>query len=309
MRIVGRKSEKQNVDVSKSTQGERTMSYEDVPCIRTYAEAKRYFEATKPYSKGRHKGKTPVGKRSRSNWIYINMHEGKDYYRVTWHFDGEDNNVTYYKDTPMQAHLTIHGWDVSATALLSRLLGAVVLQHQFDLWWLRYGSPGKQIYLGTGTHIFENGTPQIKHNTITKTYLKRRKWNDIYKKCKPFVDYLTITNKIRDDGFSREEVEDVNRWNSASNYMRADFMKLAESTNMNDHYTLAKVLATRTDGAINNIWRTDTLKNDALTKPMLKTLKHHLKIQFAKDLFEQREVTVSGWTRDSNAKYAQYINK
>jgi len=294
------------------------MAFYDVPVIRTYEEAKKYFQTTTPFSKGRFKGKTPLGNRSRG-WLHID--EGKDYYRISWFYKPEDNHITYYKDTPTQAHLTIHGWDISVNNVISRVLGTCVLQHQFELWWMnsyraytssRYHNQidvPNQIYLGKGTHIFEDGVPQVKNNTMTKTYLNRKKFNAIYKKCKPFVDYLTITNKIRDDGFSREEVEDVNRWNSASNYMRADFMKLAESTNMNDHYTLAKVLATRTDGAINNIWRTDTLKNDALTKPMLKTLKHHLKIQFAKDLFEQREVTVSGWTRDSNAKYAQYINK
>ena len=86
------------------------MAFYDVPVIRTYEEAKKYFQKTTPFSKGRFKGKTPLGNRSRG-WLHID--EGKDYYRISWFHKPEDNHITYYKDTPTQAHLTIHYWDVT----------------------------------------------------------------------------------------------------------------------------------------------------------------------------------------------------
>ena len=301
------------------------MAFYDVPVIRTYEEAKKYFQTTTPYSKGRYKGKTPLGNRSRG-WLHID--EGKDYYRVSWCYNREDNHITYYKDTPTQAHLTIHGWDVTVNNIISRVLGTRVLQHQFELWWMNsfraYTRSGhnqidvpNQIYLGKGTHIFEDGVPQVKNNTMTKTYLNRKKFNAIYKKCKSFVDYLTITNKIRDEGFSYEEVEDTyalqigKHGTDVGGVRTVNVLALAESTNMDDHYTLARFLARHTDNAVKTDWRwqTQALTNDALTKPMLKTFRHYLKCQFARDIFTQEEVTVSGWSSDSNAKYAHYLTK
>ena len=35
--------------------------YYDIPRIRTFADAEKYFNATKPFSRGRKKGKVPVG--------------------------------------------------------------------------------------------------------------------------------------------------------------------------------------------------------------------------------------------------------
>lgn len=303
------------------------MAFYDVPVIRTYEEAKKYFQTTTPYSKGRYKGKTPLGNRSRG-WLHID--EGKDYYRVSWCYNREDNHITYYKDTPTQAHLTIHGWDVTVNNVISRVLGARVLQHQFELWWMKSfyvtTSMGirpdrsidgpNQIYLGKGTHIFEDGVPQVKNNTMTKTYLNRKKFNAIYKKCKSFVDYLTLTNKIRDEGFSNEEVEDSyalqlgKHGTDVGGARVVNVLALAESTNMDDHYMLAKFLARHTDDAVKGGWAWQKLlTNDALTKPMLKTFRHYLKCQFARDIFTQEEVTVSGWSSDSNAKYAHYLTK
>jgi hypothetical protein len=297
------------------------MAFYDVPVIRTYEEAKKYFQTTTPFSKGRFKGKTPLGNRSRG-WLHID--EGKDYYRISWFYKPEDNHITYYKDTPTQAHLTIHGWDVTVNNIISRVLGTRVLQHQFELWWMKsYRATNvsidgpNQIYLGKGTHIFEDGVPQVKNNTMTKTYLNRKKFNAIYKKCKSFVDYLTITNKIRDEGFSYEEVEDTyalqigKHGTDVGGVRTVNVLALAESTNMDDHYTLARFLARHTDNAVKTDWRwqTQALTNDALTKPMLKTFRHYLKCQFARDIFTQEEVTVSGWSSDSNAKYAHYLTK
>lgn len=300
------------------------MALYDVPVIRTYEEAKDYFQRTAPFSKGRFKGKTPLGNRSRG-WLHID--EGKNYYRISWFNKPEDNHITYYKDTPTQAHLTIHYWDVTVNNVISRVLGATLLQHQFELWWMNscraYTRSGynqidvpNQIYLGKGTHIFEDGVPQVKNNTMTKTYLNRKKFNAIYKKCKSFVDYLTLTNKLRDEGFSNKEVEESyalalgKHGTDVGGVRTVNVLALAESTNVDDHYTLAKFLARHTDDAVKGGWAWQKLlTNDALTKPMLKTFKHYLKCQFAKDIFTQEEVTVSGWSSDSNAKYAHYLTK
>ena len=49
--------------------------YYDIPRIRTFADAEKYFNATKPFSRGRNKGKVPVGTRSRG---YITMEKVDD---------------------------------------------------------------------------------------------------------------------------------------------------------------------------------------------------------------------------------------
>ena len=44
--------------------------YYDIPRIRTFADAEKYFNANKPFVRGWKKGKVPVGNRARG---YITM--------------------------------------------------------------------------------------------------------------------------------------------------------------------------------------------------------------------------------------------
>ena len=52
--------------------------YYDIPRIRTFADAEKYFNATKPFSRGRKKGKVPVGTRSRG-YVTLDKVDDKTY--------------------------------------------------------------------------------------------------------------------------------------------------------------------------------------------------------------------------------------
>jgi len=293
--------------------------YEDVPVIQTYEQAEQYYNKTARYSKGRNVGLRPVGNRNRG---WLNMRKGDDCYQIGFWYGlnsfGEDKKtITYYKDKPNQAVLNIPNYSIPDLSVMSVILGNYLVQHQYNLWWVmgwkdweRINDPSvpRKRYLGCGSHVFENGIPVGGTPTMTKTYLKRKEFNALYKKCKPFVDYLTLTNKMRDEGFSPEEVDTL----PAMNFRLFDPIKLAESTNMDDHYLLARIIASSTNHAVNRKhiyygWQSKSWKGDDLTLAMLDMIKHMIKISHAKDLFYQKEVEVTGFTKDSNKQYATYL--
>jgi len=298
--------------------------YRDVPVIQTYEQAEQYYNKTARYSKGRNVGLRPVGNRNRG---WINMRKGDDCYQISfWYgldsFKETDRTITYYKDNPNQAVLNVPHYCIPDLKVMGVILGAYLMQYQRNLWWvMRRGFRlnweanktndshlPRQIFLGLGKHVFENGSPIIGTSTMTKTYLKRKEFNALYKKCKPFVDYLTLTNKMRDEGFSPEEVDTL----PAMNFRLFDPIKLAESTNMDDHYLLARIIASSTNHAVNRKhiyygWQSKSWKGDDLTLAMLDMIKHMIKISHAKDLFYQKEVEVTGFTKDSNKQYATYL--
>jgi hypothetical protein len=292
--------------------------YRDVPVIQTYEQAEQYYNKTARYSKGRNIGLVPVGNRNRG---WVNMRKGDDCYQIGFWYGlnsfGEDKRtITYYKDNPNQAVLNIPHYSISDLYVVSKILGGRLMQYQFNLWWVMdwrtsngtINDPNvpRKKYLGLGAHVFENGVPVRGKTTMTKTYLKRKEFNALYKKCKPFVDYLTLTNKMRDEGFSPEEVDTL----PAMNLRLFDPIKLAESTNMDDHYLLARIIASSTNHAVNRkhiYWQSKSWKGDDLTLAMLEMMKHMIKISHANDVFYQKEVEVTGFTRDSNKQYITYL--
>jgi len=292
--------------------------YEDVPVIQTYEQAEQYYNKTARFSKGRNVGLRPVGNRNRG---WLNMRKGDDCYQISFccglNSFGEDNRtITYYKDKPNQAVLNIPHYAISDLYVMGAILGGYLMQYQFGLWWVmswrtfeKNDDPNvpRKIYLGLGAHVFENGVPVGGKTTMTKTYLKRKEFNALYKKCKPFVDYLTLTNKMRDEGFSQEEVESIPR---SMNLSLFNPIKLAESTNMDDHYLLATIVASYTSHAVapaHKAYWNKPWAGDDLTKHMLEELRRLIKVSNAKDLFYQKEVEVTGFTKDSNKQYATYL--
>lgn len=294
--------------------------YQDVPVIRTYEEAEQYYNKTARFSKGRNVGLRPVGNRNRG---WLNMRKGDDCYQIGfWYgldaFREDRKTITYYKDKPNQAVLNIPSYCMSDLLAMGAVLGSYLMQYQYGLWWAmswrtfeKNDDPNvpRRKYLGCGTHVFENGIPVGGKTTMTKTYLKRKEFNALYKKCKPFVDYLTLTNKMRDEGFSQEEIESIP---SSMNLSLFNPIKLAESTNMDDHYLLATIVASYTNHAVkrgHTYWSrfSKTWAGDELTTHMLEELRRLIKVSNAKDLFYQKEVEVTGFTRDSNKQYATYL--
>ena len=139
---------------------------------------------------------------------------------------------------------------------------------------------------------------------ILKTYLKRKEWNKLWATCKPFVDYLTITNKIRDKGFSREETDKIN----------TDGKPLLHDVTSDDQelwYRAAKRIAQENAyKCVDGVSYYRIVKSgDALTRVMLNYLKDYMKKEYATELFYQKEVPITSLTIDNNAKYIPYAKR
>jgi len=276
--------------------------YYDIPRIRTFADAEKYFNATKPFSRGRKKGKVPVGNRARG-YITMEKVEDKSYVLRYWDKDNRDygRTLTYKADTPHLVNINLLDYNLFELPIINRLLGTNLIQYQYDIWdWCA------RKLLGRGQHVYDALQDKFvtAQDKILKTYLKRKEWNKLWADCKPFVDYLTITNKIRDAGFSKEETYKID----------TDGKPLLHDVTSDDQelwYRAAKRIAQEKQYKCvqgMSYWR-EVKSGDALTKVMLNYLKDHMKKEYATDLFYQKEVPITNLTIDSNAKYLGYVKR
>jgi len=276
--------------------------YYDIPCIRTFADAEKYFNATEPFSRGRKKGKVPVGTRSRG-YITLEKVDSKTYVLRYW--DKKDGasgrSLTYKADTPHLVSINLRDYYLFELPIINRLLNTNLIQYQYDIWDWRV----KKL-IGKGQHVYDalQNKWVTAQDKMPKTYLNRKEWSKLWATCKPFVDYLSITNKIRDKGFSREETDKIN----------TDGKPLLHDVTSDDQelwYRAAKRIAQENaykcvDGR--TYWR-QTKSGDALTKFMLNYLRDQMKKEHATELFYQKEVPITKLTKDSNAKYLAYIKR
>ena len=276
--------------------------YYDIPCIRTFADAEKYFNATEPFSRGRKKGKVPVGTRSRG-YITLEKVDSKTYVLRYW--DKKDGasgwSLTYKADTPHLVSINLRDYYLFELPIINRLLNTNLIQYQYDIWDWRV----KKL-IGKGQHVYDalQNKWVTAQDKMLKTYLNRKEWSKLWATCKPFVDYLSITNKIRDKGFSREETDKIN----------TDGKPLLHDVTSDDQelwYRAAKRIAQENpykcvDGR--TYWR-QTESGDELTKFMLNYLRDQMKKEHATELFYQKEVPITKLTKDSNAKYLAYIKR
>jgi hypothetical protein len=287
--------------------------YEDVKPIRTYAEADAYFNKTKPFVKGKSKGKVPIGNRNRG---WLNLSKTSSGYVLNFSAYGNGiegkRTITYDQANPLVATVDLRNYAIFDLCVLSSIMGTSMFQYLHEVWCYNRNSSDWQ-YLGRGVHEFVSGMPP--HKLMTKTYLKRKEFSALCKPIKPFVDYLTITNKIRDKGFSYEEIKsrDTTNWNGGV----LDLLTLIRSDNIEDWYTASLIIArnngeSMTEGMDygNHFWRnTGVLGGDALTKKMVKHVKEAIKTKHAKELFYQKQVETKGLSQDSNRRYGYELNK
>ena len=287
--------------------------YEDVKPIRTYAEADAYFNKTKPFVKGKSKGKVPVGNRNRG---WLNLSKTSSGYVLNFSAYGNGiegkRTITYDQANPLVATVDLRNYAIFDLCVLSSIMGTSMFQYLHEVWCFDRRVSDWQ-YLGRGVHEFVSGMPP--HKVMTKTYIKRKEFNALCKPIKPFVDYITITNKIRDKGFSWEELKsrDTTNWNGGV----LDLLTLIRSDNIEDWYTASLIIArnngeSMTEGRDygNHFWRnTGALGGDALTKKMVKYVKEEIKTKHAKELFYQKQVETKGLSQDSNRRYVYELNK
>lgn len=277
--------------------------YYDIPRISTFADAEKYFNATKPFVKGRKRGKVPVGTRSRG-YITMEKVDDKTYVLRYWDKSNDRDNgrsLTYKADTPHLVSINLRDYYLFELPIINRLLNTNLIQYQYDIWDWRI----KKL-IGKGQHVYDalQNKWVTAQDKMPKTYLNRKEWSKLWATCKPFVDYLTITNKIRDKGFSREETDKIN----------TDGKPLLHDVTSDDQelwYRAAKRIAQENaykcvDGR--TYWR-QTKSGDALTKFMLNYLRDQMKKEHATELFYQKEVPITKLTKDSNAKYLAYIKR
>ena len=277
--------------------------YYDIPRIRTFADAEKYFNATKPFVKGRKRGKVPVGTRSRG-YITMEKVDDKTYVLRYWDKSNDGDNgrsLTYKADTPHLVSINLRDYYLFELPVINRLLNTNLIQYQYEIWDWRI----KKL-IGKGQHVYDalQNKWVTAQDKMPKTYLNRKEWSKLWATCKPFVDYLTITNKIRDKGFSREETDKIN----------TDGKSLLHDVTSDDQelwYRAAKRIAQENaykcvDGR--TYWR-QTKSGDALTKFMLNYLRDQMKKEHATELFYQKEVPITNLTKDSNAKYLAYIKR
>ena len=269
--------------------------YEDVKPIRTYAEADAYFNKTKPFVKGKSKGKVPIGNRNRG---WLNLSKTSSGYVLNFSAYGNGiegkRTITYDQANPLVATVDLRNYAIFDLCVLSSIMGTSMFQYLHEVWCFDHRVSDWQ-YLGRGVHEFVSGMPP--HKVMTKTYIKRKEFNALCKPIKPFVDYITITNKIRDKGFSWEELKsrDTTNWNGGVldllTLIRSDDM--TEGMQYKNHY-------------IDNNY---VLGGDALTKKMVKYVKEEIKTKHAKELFYQKQVETKGLSQDSNRRYVYELNK
>ena len=272
--------------------------YYDIPRISTFADAEKYFNATKPFSRGRKKGKVPVGTRSRG---YITMEKVDSKTYVLRYWDKQDGasgrTLTYTADDPHLVNVNLRDYYLFELPIINRLLGTNLTQYQYDIWdWTHR----KTKLIGKGQHVYDalQNKWVTAQDKMLKTYLKRKEWNKLWAECKPFADYLTITNKIRDAGFSQEETDKID----------TDGKPLSHDVTSDDQelwYRAAKRIAQE------EAFKCVVLpkSGDALTKVMLNYLKDQIKKEHATELFYQKEVPITNLTKDSNAKYLAYVKR
>jgi len=272
--------------------------YYDIPRISTFADAEKYFNATKPFSRGRKKGKVPVGTRSRG---YITMEKVDSKTYVLRYWDKQDGasgrTLTYTADDPHLVNVNLRDYYLFELPIINRLLGTNLTQYQHDIWdWTHR----KTKLIGKGQHVYDalQNKWVTAQDKMLKTYLKRKEWNKLWAECKPFADYLTITNKIRDAGFSQEETDKID----------TDGKPLLHDVTSDDQelwYRAAKRIAQE------EAFKCVVLpkSGDALTKVMLNYLKDQIKKEHATELFYQKEVPITNLTKDSNAKYLAYVKR
>lgn len=276
--------------------------YYDIPRISTFADAEKYFNATEPFSRGRKKGKVPVGTRSRG---YITMEKVDSKTYVLRYWDKRDGasgrTLTYTADDPHLVDVNLRDYYLFELPIINRLLGTILTQYQYDIWdWCA------RELLGKGQHVYDalQNKWVTAQDKMLKTYLKRKEWNKLWAECKPFADYLTITNKIRDAGFSQEETDKID----------TDGKPLSHDVTSDDQelwYRAAKRIAQ--EEAFKCVegrsYYHKVKSGDALTKVMLNYLKDQMKKEHATELFYQKEVPITNLTKDSNAKYLAYVKR
>jgi hypothetical protein len=310
-----------------------------LPFLPTYGEASLWFDAVKPFSKGRKKGEKPLGRNRRYDRVVIERNDTLPTKPVLiTHY----NTIIakYHNDGTMQ--FQTGGYDsVSTTQILQEVLGQEKFTRQRCKAYFK-DTNGKCYRITNGLTVNADSvvdTSNLKPESVR--VVNRDKFKAIKAGYKPFMDYAKQVNALTKGGIawasdlcvkgehvyyarSSDQIltTDTNRigWRKDDQIelrikffekVRLAMLQQTEAERMEAMYPLVEFLsfsaavscavaASRgTDDERQYKWETDNKRLQSFFNELLKF--HH-----AHDVFEDTEVPLGTIRHDSNAKYFKF---
>lgn len=293
-------------------------NFGDIPHLYNWMDASAYEAEVKPI-RGRLDCK-PLGKRSKTHQTIRRDHADESVICRLYNTDV----VTYHKDGRIEVNFG--GWgSQTTTGFVSALLKVWVRICHKRVWmhstlagktavgWYPVWVDGVNSFSRNGSGDLEFANPFV----VSRHSINRKRANIVRSKFKAFKDYLYQNMKIRDEGFSIQEFGDMFGWirDGLPNYPHPmylvvasrdqrvswlrEFLQLAESTQVEDHYK-ASLYLVRTAGN-NRIHKQEIW--DASLEAMYKTLDEIMLCVHRDECFDEVVVDGGEITKDPYLKY------
>lgn len=177
--------------------------FNDAPRFYTYAEAARWEAAVTPI-RGRPDCK-PLGARHKTHATI--RREGE---AVTCRFYNTDV-LTYHPDGRIVVNLG--GWATQSTCAFITQVAGIHAWIQYNRVWVSAGGHYPLHAQGENTLRLDGGGVTLDNPMrVTQHKINRAGANTVRRIYKPFKDYLTGVMKVRDEGFSKQEMGDTFGW-------------------------------------------------------------------------------------------------
>lgn len=294
-------------------------NFNDLPTLRNYAEALKWEKAVTPI-RGRKADNQckPLGNRKKT-YAAVRKEEGKVVCKL-YHTDV----LTYHEDGRIE--ITMDGWASQTTMAFVESLLNVRMVRRHNRIWIRSHTEGNgrlewNALHSTNANLFTrraDGYVTVHNPVQVCTHkINRAEANNVRKQYKAFKDYLVRTMRLRDAGFSTQELGDVFGWQegmhsdlpnlppSLSVYAHAttkdevyeEFLALAKSDDSTDHYKASLWLA----------WTTASFRRDGrlvpLVRSMLKGLDDYILRVHRDECFTETPSTSGEPVRDAYGKF------
>lgn len=189
-------------------------NFKDLPVLATYKDALGWESQVKPI-RGRTPECKPIGKR-RNTWVNIRKENDTVICKLY-----NTDVITYHEDGRIVVNLG--GWSSPTTMAFIEELLYVRTRIAHNRVWIFAGSndnsasPKWHALRVNEPNLLTRGTPKhgetrfIFHNptSVPVHKINRSGANNVRKLYKPYRDYLVTTMRLRDNGFSIQEIEDM----------------------------------------------------------------------------------------------------
>lgn len=295
-------------------------NFNDLPTLMNYAEALKWEKAVTPI-RGRTADKQckPLGNRKKT-YAAVRKEEGKVVCKLY-----NTDVLTYHEDGRIE--ITMDGWASHTTMAFAESLLNVRMVRRHNRIWIRSHTEGNSRLEWNALHSTDANLLTRRaddyvtlHNPVQVCTHKvnRAEANNVRKQYKAFKDYLVRTMRLRDAGFSTQELGDVFGWQEGMHgnlpnfpakqlgvYAHAttkdevyeEFLALAKSDDSTDHYKASLWLA----------WTTASFRRDGrlvpLVRDMLKGLDDCILKVHRDECFTEAPSTSGEPVRDAYGKF------